>query len=106
MTCVQCPRGAGPCHGESFPRLCQLIDPAHSAYNPHYRAALVTHPAPEDPEAARPAIEETIRQLGVVKRCPYRSVDAGCGCSGARCALRGHAVVSHLDCLDCVRVFG
>lgn len=36
-----------------------------------------------------------------MKACPYRSVPPGC-CSGGRCALRGGAAVSHLDCFPCL----
>lgn len=53
----------------------------------------------------RPETAETVAQVREINRCPYRST-VGCGCGGARCALRGGALVSHLDCLPCVRRYG
>ncbi len=59
-------------------------------------------------DAARAAplvpCNEAIAALALVKACPYRST-TGCGCSGARCALRG-AIVNHRDCLECVQRYG
>jgi hypothetical protein len=57
---------------------------------------------------ARPIpLAESLPLLRLVNLCPYRSRDAACGCSGSKCALRTAApIVSHLDCLDCVRRHG
>ncbi len=59
-------------------------------------------------DAARAArlvpCNEAIAALALVMACPYRST-TGCGCSGARCALRG-AIVNHRDCLECVQRYG
>jgi hypothetical protein len=52
-------------------------------------------------------LPESLALLRLVKTCPYRSRDAGCGCSGHRCALRtATPIVSHQDCLDCMRTHG
>ncbi len=74
-------------------------------------------------------LAESLPLLRLVNSCPYRSRDAACGCSGFRCALRGdfglvigdfgfqsienpkskiqnHDLVSHLDCIDCVKRHG
>jgi hypothetical protein len=45
---------------------------------------------------------ETVARLRTVYHCPYRSSDADCGCSGAKCALKKAARVTVLDCLQCV----
>jgi hypothetical protein len=52
-------------------------------------------------------LPESLVLLRLVNSCPYRSRDAACGCSGHRCALRlTSPIVSHLNCLDCVRCYG
>ena len=52
-------------------------------------------------------LAESLGLLRLVNLCLYRSRDAACGCSGSKCALRTAApIVSHLDCLDCVRRHG
>jgi hypothetical protein len=83
---------------------------------------------PSDPPLI--PLAESLELLGLVKLCQYRST-AGCGCSGARCALRvvssqlsvvgeddslltdnrqpttgNSSLVSHLDCLECMRIYG
>ena len=50
-------------------------------------------------------LAESLPLLHLVKLCPYRSRDADCGCTGHRCGLRS-ALVSHLDCLECVKRHG
>jgi hypothetical protein len=50
-------------------------------------------------------LAESLPLLRLVNLCYYRSRDAACGCSGHRCALRSD-LVTHLDCLDCVRTYG
>jgi hypothetical protein len=55
----------------------------------------------------RPAplpLAEAIKLHRLVQRCQYRST-TGCGCSGARCALRVDQV-SHRECLDCALQYG
>lgn len=41
----------------------------------------------------------------LVHACPFRNAQ-GCGCAGARCALRDGAIVSHAECFDCVERYG
>ena len=52
---------------------------------------------------ARPPVAESMGLLGRMNACSFRSRGPGCGCSGANCALRKGAVVSHVDCFDCLR---
>ncbi len=83
--------------------------------DPIARAHAVWRLAQPDTLPDQPTIPlpEALAALAIVRRCPYRST-AGCGCTGARCALRGltpHAPrptphVSHRDCLDCARRYG
>jgi hypothetical protein len=52
-------------------------------------------------------LAESLPLLRLVNLCSYRSRDAACGCSGHRCGLRTTSpIVSHLDCLDCMRCYG
>jgi len=52
-------------------------------------------------------LAESLILLRLVNSCPYRSKDAACGCSGHRCAIRTTSpIVSHLDCLECMRIHG
>lgn len=53
-------------------------------------------------DAPRPDVAEAVELTRRMNACPFRSTE-GCGCSGARCALRGGAIVSHLDCFACLR---
>lgn len=53
-------------------------------------------------DAGRPPVHESLALTRSMNRCDFRSTK-GCGCSGARCALRGGAIVSHVDCFDCLR---
>jgi hypothetical protein len=58
-------------------------------------------------EASPMPLTESLALLRLVNSCPYRSRDAACGCSGHRCALRtATPIVSHRDCLDCVKRHG
>jgi hypothetical protein len=52
----------------------------------------------------RPTPSEAFKAMNLVRACPHRSRDEGCGCSGARCALgKGKdGLVSHRECLVCV----
>jgi hypothetical protein len=56
-------------------------------------------------EASPMPLTESLALLRLVNTCPYRSRDAACGCSGARCGLRA-AVVNHINCLECMRTHG
>lgn len=46
---------------------------------------------------------EGLRKVRRMNRCEFRTVEPGC-CAGARCADRGGAIVSHLDCFACPRL--
>ncbi len=50
-------------------------------------------------------LPEVIALNRLVNACLFRSRDAGCGCTGARCGLQS-AIVSHRDCLECARAYG
>ncbi len=71
----------------------------------HARARLAIDVA-RDPSGPPPApvSAAAIAALSAVKACPHRSRDAGCGCSGHRCAVgKGRdGIVTHRDCLSCV----
>ena len=47
---------------------------------------------------------EAMKLHRLMHRCLWRSTE-GCGCTGVRCGLRG-VIVSHRDCLECVRIYG
>jgi len=51
-------------------------------------------------------LAESLVLFQIIHGCLYRSRDAACGCTGHRCGLRSAALVSHLDCLECVKVHG
>lgn len=55
------------------------------------------------PAEARPSVAESLALTRAMGACPYRATGPGCGCGGARCALRGGRTVSHVDCFDCLR---
>ncbi len=65
---------------------------------------------PEPPQpvlAADPPLVplgEALHAMVLVRACLWRS-RSGCGCAGARCAIRG-SPVSDRDCIDCVRRYG
>ena len=76
------------------------VERAHAAWRLNQPDTLM--PTPPDPPLI--PLTESLELLRLVKFCRYRST-TGCGCSGARCGLRS-AIVSHRDCLDCVRSNG
>lgn len=49
----------------------------------------------------RPTVAESVELTRRMNACPRRSTE-GCGCSGGRCAARGGAIVSHIDCFACL----
>jgi hypothetical protein len=61
--------------------------------------------APRSAAAARVPVAESLARTTAMKACAFRSTGPGCGCSGARCALRGHAVVNHIECFACVETY-
>jgi hypothetical protein len=48
---------------------------------------------------------EALALARAMKACQYRST-VGCGCSGARCALRAGRTVAHPDCFECLGRYG
>lgn len=60
---------------------------------------------PAAPVAATPGmpVTESLALTRAMGSCPYRATGPGCGCGGARCALRGGRTVSHVDCFACLR---
>ena len=73
-----------------------------------YRALVVRMARGEataDTREARPVAAEALALTRAMNACPFRSRGPGCGCSG-RCALRGGAIVSHLDCFPCIERYG
>jgi hypothetical protein len=102
------------CQGHTINRFCELINPAHAAYNPDYlpllkRLAQETgqnQPALNRAGAA-PRLAESLALIAQMKACPHRRPEDGCGCAGlARCDLsKGRkGLVNHLDCFDCLRL--
>jgi len=68
-----------------------------------WRLSMPRDSAPS-PEPLVP-LAEALALHRLMNACQFRGRDAVCGCSGHRCALRA-AIVSHRDCLECVRVYG
>jgi hypothetical protein len=141
--CAHCPIPEGLiCRGEDVRRLCEIVDPEHAAYNPGYIRVLMSlaqgapfpHPSFLDtrggvpferewrsdaPPPRLPSVAEALKLIEAMKTCPFRSVDPGCGCVGARCGLRVSSlpagegsrtprrgsVVSYTECFDCLRLY-
>jgi hypothetical protein len=81
------------------------VERAHAVWRLNRPGTLM--PGPQQGWAPDPPLiplTESLELLRLVKLCRYRSTTS-CGCSGARCGLRS-AIVSHRDCLDCVRSYG
>lgn len=92
------------CAGMDIPRLCQLVDPTHSSYDPSYLAVLTLRGRDEQSGLRRP-LGESLRLLRAVRSCPHRSEQPPCGCTGgAACGLRrkNDSLVSLSDCFDCL----
>jgi hypothetical protein len=105
MRCSGCPIPAALiCQGENVRRFCELIDPAHTAYEPGYVDTLwdMGH---RETKAAEPrsTVAEALEQVQAMHACSYRSIDPGCGCAGAKCGLRHGEIVSYVDCFECIR---
>ncbi len=102
--CPLCPvDDAIECRGLKVRRFCDLVNPAHAAYVPGYEVSVrvASSPVPAD----RPSPAAAVALVHQMKSCPFRSVDPGCGCSGARCALRRGGIVSHVDCFACLKAY-
>jgi len=115
--CATCPAiQSKPCLAQTskHSRLCDLANPEHKAYSPHYRAMIAGEkppavvavasepvPLPESPLAAK---------LRTINACPHRSDTLKeCSCTGRkRCRLgKGEFpsepwAVTLQDCLRCV----
>ena len=83
-----------------FRLLCSDEWPDHMAYR-RLVFDLAGSPLPDPPVVP---LAQALEAHRLVRLCPYRST-AGCGCSGANCAVAGKRV-SHRDCLDCMRNYG
>jgi hypothetical protein len=108
MRCRHCPiPAATTCQGEDVRRFCELIDPGHAAYDAGYINTLraMNHREPQA-DARRPKVVEAIERVQALHACPYRSIDAGCGCTGSACGLRHGEIVSYADCFECIRRYG
>jgi hypothetical protein len=116
MRCDHCPLATDlACPGEGARRLCDLIDPAHPAYQPGYITTIRGHASnrekwpvksgQEDPEADRPSPAESMALVRAMHACIYRATHPPCGCSGGRCGLRNGCIVSHRECFECLRRF-
>lgn len=75
----------------------ELVDPAHPDYDPRFIPIVI--------DAAKRAPARTVELARLMTACPFRSVPPGC-CAGGRCALRGGAEASHIDCFDCLEQYG
>jgi hypothetical protein len=86
-----------------------LVAPGHPDFTPSYigviRGLARLRETGEVDTAERPDVAETLALLRALKACPFRAVDIGCGCSGARCGLRRGAIVNYQSCMSCVRVY-
>lgn len=122
MKCAHCPVELGlHCPGEDAARLCQLTDAAKPDYRRGYVESIMAVAAAA---SGLPALGPSVKtgpvsdwqqttgsvplpgSLELVRRmraCTYRSVDAGCGCGGGRCALRSGSLVSYVECFECIR---
>jgi hypothetical protein len=100
MSCDHCPC---PSSCLAWPAFCGWAseEPPDPVKLRHIRHRSERGPAQADPAA--PSVRESLELTRLMRACPYRSTDAGCGCSGGRCALRGASVVSHIDCFACLR---
>ena len=104
--CDHCPRAGKPCEGESWPRLCELVDASGPDYHPEYLDALEPIKPPESHpplltqagNLARALVDaaadgfakvddaEYRRRKAICESCPSRKYDAAadrcrlCGC--------------------------
>jgi len=82
------------------------VERAHARWRLSQPETLKALPSPPGcgPTPALMPLAEALQLHRLMRRCPWRSTE-GCGCTGARCGLRS-AIVSHRDCLDCLRAYG
>lgn len=104
--CAACP-AAGPCVVEWTGHRPYCVWAAAGGARRDRVAELSADP-PVGFVAAPAAIDvaESLRLVAAVKRCPYRSTDSSCGCSGARCALRHGRWVATNECFLCIQRYG
>jgi hypothetical protein len=106
MICTNCPC-PGTCLG--WPSFCGWAaeDPPDEVKIRHIcaRSAMAASGEAPKPVATGPSVAEALALVRRVKACPFRSTGPDCGCQGGRCSLRQGAIVSHLDCFDCVRKY-
>ncbi|MGO9111943.1 MAG: hypothetical protein ACLP9L_22180 [Thermoguttaceae bacterium] len=88
---------------ERYRALCDEANPDQAQRDAFRRLMLMLAGGAPDPDLI--PLPKALALHRLMRACPYRSVWPPCGCSGARCGLRA-AIVSHRDCLDCVRVYG
>jgi hypothetical protein len=104
MRCRDCPIPAARiCQGEDVRRFCELIHPEHAAYDPGYIKTLWDMDHETKSADPRSTVVAALEQVQAMRACPYRSIDPGCGCAGAKCGLRHGEIVSYADCFECVR---
>lgn len=105
MTCAKC-----PCPGIClrWPLFCGWTreDPPDPIKLKHIcgRSGMPPNPEPAVRTDGRTAAQ-ALALTRLMHACPFRNAE-GCGCAGARCALRGGAIVSHAECFDCAGRYG
>jgi hypothetical protein len=90
---------------ERYRLLCADDHPDHEAWRANIVASESGIPAAKAPGPESITVTTSVALTRAMKSCPFRSIE-GCGCTGGRCALRGGAAVSHLDCFPCVERYG
>lgn len=88
---------------ERYRHLCSAANTLPPPNAPEDWRRFVRHLHARGLDPPRPGVAESIDLTRRMNACPYRSTAPGCGCAGSRCALRGGAIVSHLDCMACLR---
>lgn len=103
--CLQCPCPETCVRWPGFCRWAAEI-PADPVKLAHIRSRSKMGDRPRrEPITPSPETIQALALTRLMNDCEFRSVGPGCGCSGAKCALRGAAVVSHLDCFACLKAY-
>jgi hypothetical protein len=94
---------------ERYRELCDDTHPDHPAWRRRI-IALATGEPESLPLSLRqdnslPTVSEAWDLTRAMRACPFWSRRPGC-CTGANCALRSGAVVSHVDCFACLKIYG
>jgi len=104
--CLVCPIPEDlTCRGTAVRRFCELVDPGHPAYQPGYIQVLRQYAGRPLDEPPPSELAESRALLRSMKACEFRSTDLNSGCGCGHCALRGAAIVSHLECFACIRTY-